>query len=127
MVIGKEPAQYPDLETFTRRQAEFIQVVQDSFAPVCKGLQHPPPVSEIRYLYDYIRQGSVANKADSVAEIQNDDFLMPIREDQSNYNTKETEKARESEKKPEIASFSLWAGKTTGCHEKLLGRGGRTT
>lgn len=75
LVIGKEPAQYPDLETFTQRQAEFIQVVQDSFAPVCKAYNITLPVSEIGYLYDYIEQGSVANKADSVAEIQNDDFF----------------------------------------------------
>ena len=75
LVIGKEPARYPDLETFTLSQAEFIRIVQDSFVSVCKAYNITLPVSEIGYLYDYIEQGSVANKTDSVADPQDEDFF----------------------------------------------------
>ena len=75
LVIGKAPAQYPDLETFTHSQTEFIRTVQDSFASVCKAYNIVLPVSEIGYLYDYIEQGSVAENPDSVAVRGQQDFF----------------------------------------------------
>lgn len=76
LVIGRESAAYPDLEAFTVRQAEFIHIVQDSFAAVCKAYNITLPVSEIGYLFDYIEQGSVADKTNSVADDQNSDFFQ---------------------------------------------------
>lgn len=75
LVIGKEPAGYPDLEAFAVNQAEFIQIVQDSFAAVCRAYNIVLPVSEIGYLYDYIEQGSVAETPDSVAVRDQKDFF----------------------------------------------------
>lgn len=75
LVIGKAPAQYPDLETFTYSQTDFIRTVQDSFASVCKAYNIVLPVSEIGYLYDYIEQGSVAENPDSVAVRGQPDFF----------------------------------------------------
>ena len=46
---------YPDEEAFVREHAEFVAQFRESFADICRRYRVEVPVSEIAYVYTYIR------------------------------------------------------------------------